>query len=92
MDIFVRILIGSILVALGVYFVLKTEVVYGFFGSVPFAEKYLGGGGSRLFYKLLGIIFCLVGFLWATNLWAAFIQGTIGSLFPQPDASKVYTP
>lgn len=82
MNIFLRILIGSVLVALGVYFVWKTRDVEGFFGGVPFAEKYLGSGGTIIFYKTLGIIVILVGFLWATNLWGAFLQATLGSLFP----------
>ncbi len=92
MDIFVRLLVGSILVAIGAFFVLRTAVIYDFFGSLPSAEKYLGGGGTRLAYKLIGIVLCLVGFLWAFNLWGAFLQGTVGRLFPQPDPAEQYTP
>ncbi len=84
MNIFVRIIIGSILVALGIAMVIKTGKFRDFFGNVPFAEKYLGGGGTNLFYKFLGITIILVGFLWATNLWSAFLQATLGSLFPAP--------
>jgi hypothetical protein len=42
------------------------------------------GGGTNLFYKLLGVVFCLIGFLVMTNLWTAFLQATLGSLFPKP--------
>ena len=84
MGIFFRVLLGAAIVATGVGFVWKTRDIYGFFGSVPFAEKWFGGGGSTLFYKLLGCFFCFIGFIVMFNLWDAFLQSTIGSMFPQP--------
>lgn len=92
MEIFVRLLVGFIMVGIGTFFVLRTAVVYDFFGSLPSAEKYLGGGGTRLAYKLIGILLCLIGFIWAFNLWEVFLQATIGQLFPAPDPSEQYTP
>lgn len=82
MNIVLRIIIGAVLVAVGVYMVWKTTVFRDFFGSVPFAERYLGGGGTNIFYKALGIIIILVGFLLATNLWGAFLNATLGSILP----------
>lgn len=82
MGLILRVLLGLVIVAVGAFFVIKTRTIMDFFGSVDFAEKYLGGGGTNLFYKLLGIVFCLLGFLVATNLWSAFLQATLGSLFP----------
>lgn len=87
MNIFVRILIGTILVAIGTAFVWKTAKFRDFFGEIPVAVKYLGGGGTTIFYKALGILIILVGFLWATNLWNAFLQATLGSLFPAPSTA-----
>ena len=84
MNIFLRILIGTVLVAIGTGMVWKTAKFRDFFGNVPFAERYLGGGGTNIFYKSLGIIIILVGFLWATNLWVPFLEVTLGSLFPSP--------
>jgi len=82
MGFILRVLLGLGIVAVGTFFVIRTRSVYDFFGSVDFAERYLGGGGTTLFYKLLGIVFCLLGFLVATNMWNAFLQATLGSLFP----------
>ena len=82
MGFILRILLGLVIVVVGAFFVIKTRTIMDFFGSVDFAEKYLGGGGTNLFYKLLGIVFCLLGFLIATNMWTAFLQATLGSLFP----------
>lgn len=82
MGFILRVLLGLGIVAVGAFFVIRTRDIVDFFGSVDFAERYLGGGGTNLFYKLLGIVFCLLGFLVATNLWNAFLQATLGSLFP----------
>lgn len=84
MNIIFRIIIGIILVGIGTAMVWKTASFRDFFGNIPFAEKYLGGGGTNIFYKTLGIVIILVGFLWATNLWVPFLQATLGSLFPSP--------
>lgn len=81
---FLRILIGSILVVLGAVLVIRTNWFMDFFGSMDFADRYLGGGGSRLMYKLIGILISLIGFMYATNLWNAFLQATLGSILPQP--------
>jgi hypothetical protein len=82
MGFILRVLLGLVIVAVGAFFVIRTRSIVDFFGGVDFAERYLGGGGTNLFYKLLGIVFCLLGFLVATNLWNAFLQATLGSLFP----------
>ena len=84
MNIFLRVLIGLAIVGGGVFLVLKTEIILGFFGTVDWAERKLGGGGSRLFYKLLGILICFIGFMVATNLWNAFLEATLGSIVPKP--------
>lgn len=76
-----RIFIGLLLVALGAIMVIKTHQFYDFFGSMNWADRYLGSGGSRLMYKLIGLVFCLIGFLVMTNLWEPFLQATLGSLF-----------
>lgn len=84
MSTFLRIAIGLGLAAIGAFFVIRTRTFQDFFGPVPVAEKYLGGGGTNLFYKLLGIVLCLIGFIVATNLWDAFLNATVGSVLPRP--------
>ena len=77
-----RILFGIVLVILGALLVIKTEPIYNFFGPVPFAEKYIHSeGGSRLFYKLIGITIILVGFSLITGLHRGFFEWIGRSLF-----------
>lgn len=78
-----RILIGLVLVAVGFIIVWKTRKFIESFGSIAWADQHLGGGGTAIMYKGIGIVFILVGFLWATNLWNAFLSATLGAwLFP----------
>ena len=59
---FLAILIGALLT-------IKSDWFLNNFGRVEWAERYLGTeGGSRLFYKLLGLIIVLIAFLIITGL------------------------
>ena len=77
-----RIIIGVIILAVGTLMVIKTEGFLKTFGRVAWAEAKLGGG-SRLFYKLLGMLGILIGFLVVTNMWQTPIIWVFGSLFGQ---------
>lgn len=77
-----RVIIGILIVAAGTLLIFKSEWFYINFGSIAWAEEHLGtSGGSRLMYKLLGLIGIFVGMLVATNLMGELIMGTIGRLF-----------
>ncbi len=74
--------IGVMIVVVGVLMVLKTEWFLENFGTIAWAEENLGtSGGSRLMYKLIGIIGIFIGFLLITNMFGGFVMGTIGKLF-----------
>ncbi len=52
------------MMVVGLTLVLKTHWFLAFFGRVRFAERYLGTeGGTRLFYKLLGVLVFIVGLI-----------------------------
>lgn len=77
-----RILLGLFIAALGSVLVIKTHMVIDLFGSSEWAERKLGGGGTNLLYKAVGLLFIFVGFLVATNLWNTFLGATLGSIIP----------
>ena len=79
MTFFIHLLIGIAIAAVGVVFVMRTRDILDFFGPIDWAEQHLGG--SSMFYKLLGVVLCLIGFIVATDLWDAFLNATIGQLF-----------
>ena len=48
-----------------------TVAVANFTGQIDFAEKYLGSGigaGTYSFYRLLGLVFCILAVLWLFNM------------------------
>ena len=66
---FGRIILGLIIAAIGAVVTIKAEWMYRNFGPIPSADKYLGTeGGTRLAYKLIGILISIIGFLVMTNL------------------------
>jgi hypothetical protein len=85
MGFFTRILIGVCIMGAGCFLVIKTMRILDFFGPIPWAEEKLGGGGSYLLYKIVGVIICVIGIIVAANLWDAFLGATIGAILPSPD-------
>lgn len=77
-----RYIIGILFVAAGILFVWKTEWFMENFGRIAWAEKNLDvEGGSRMAYKLIGLIFIFIGFLLITNMWHNFLMATLGKIF-----------
>ena len=81
MAIFLRILAGLAVAAAGIGLVLKSQAIINFLGPLEWAEAKLGYGGTNIVYKLAGVVIVFIGFMVSTNLWNAFLQATIGSLF-----------
>ena len=74
-------IIGIIAALAGVGIVLKTEWLIQNIGSSAWAEAKMGtSGGSRMFYKLIGIGLIFIGFMLITNLFQGFLEGTVGKL------------
>ncbi len=58
-------LIGLLIVVLGVLILKYTRLTYEFVGSFTWAEKFFGIGGTITALKLFGIVFIVVGALYA---------------------------
>lgn len=76
-----RILLGAFIAVMGYFFVIKTDDFANFFGAIPSAERYLGGGGTRLAYKLIGVGLCLLGVIVITGWYDDIVGGFILSVF-----------
>lgn len=69
------------MIALGIYLVVKTEKVLSSFGRSTMFEKYLGSdGGSRLGYKLLGLLIIFLGIVIMFNMANMFFSWALGPL------------
>ncbi len=84
-----RIIGGVFIVAAGIALVIKSDWFLSNFGRIDWAEQHLGlEGGTRLFYKLLGVVVCLLGMMVALNLFRSFFIGTVGKLILPQDAQQ----
>jgi hypothetical protein len=78
---FLKFLIGLAFIAVGVFFNMKTEWMLSNFGSIQFFEEHLGtDGGSRLGYKLIGILVIFLGILLVTGLFDGFMYWLVSPL------------
>lgn len=80
MSAFIRIPLGLAIMVVGFLMVKKTDVALSWFGQVPFAEDKFGPGGSRFFYKLLGVVITFIGIFVATNVISGILEGLAGIL------------
>lgn len=78
---FTQFLLGIAITALGVGITWKTEYALEFLGRNEWAERTFGGGGSRLLYKLGGILVCVLGIIVMTDLYDQIVGGFITGLF-----------
>ena len=77
-----RLIWGLLGIAIGCTFVIKTEWYLNFAGRVAWAEKHLGfEGGTRLFYKLLGVIIIAVAMIYLTDLDDQVFGGLVRKIF-----------
>ena len=84
-----RIFWGLIITAAGAGIVIYTESVFSAFGSMDWAEEWIPFyGGSRMSYKLLGILFIIkiesqiiIGLMMITGLLGSVVMWLFGGLF-----------
>jgi hypothetical protein len=76
-----RIFVGLIVMAVGLLMVMKTETLLSAFGRIDFFDHYLGSeGGTRLGYKLIGLLAIFIGVLMVTNMIDGFLTWLLGPL------------
>lgn len=79
---FLRIIIGLIGIGLGMILIIKSEWFLANFGRIDWAEIHLGTeGGTRLLYKLIGLVFILISILIMTGLIEGVLLAIFGPLF-----------
>ncbi len=73
--------LGLLFIGGGTFFNMKTEWMLNNFGSIQFFEEHLGSdGGSRLGYKLIGILVIFFGILLVTGLFDGFMYWLVSPL------------
>jgi hypothetical protein len=76
-----RIILGLIMLGAGIFMVIKSESMLRSFGSIEFFDRHLGmEGGSRLGYKLIGMMVIFIGMLVITNMIGDFMGWILSPL------------
>ena len=76
-----NILLGFIIMAIGALITVKSEAMLNMFGRIGYFERHLGAeGGSRLGYKLAGLIAIFVGMMVMTDLIGGFLEWVLSPL------------
>jgi len=76
------IIIGLIMAIVGFMLIWKTDWFVNNFGRISWAEAHLGSdGGTRLFYKLIGLTLILLGFATITGLFQSLLLTLVSPLF-----------
>ncbi|OGL65059.1 hypothetical protein A3B21_01125 [Candidatus Uhrbacteria bacterium RIFCSPLOWO2_01_FULL_47_24] len=77
-----RYILSIIGVAVGALIVIKSEKIFNALGPVQWAEQHLGAeGGSRLFYKLVGVGIIVVSFFYMSGILQSIGLAIFGRLF-----------
>ncbi len=76
-----QVLQGLIGMTLGFLIIIYRPQIKDFTGSIDFAEKYLGAGGTWTFLLLLGIFLFILSLMWATGTLQGIFANTLGGLF-----------
>ena len=76
-----HLILGAIIMVIGASMAIKSEFMLNTFGSIGFFERHLGvEGGSRLGYKLVGILTFFIGVLIMTNMIGGFLTWVLSPL------------
>lgn len=79
-----RIIVGIIGIVIGSIMVVRSEWLLSFFGRINWAEIHLGSeGGTRIFYKLLGLLTIIVSLMIMTGMIEGLLLAIFGPLFGQ---------
>ena len=75
-------IIALLAIAVGIFMVIKTESFVEMFGASAWAEEHIStSGGTRMLYKLIGLVFIILALLGATGLLGKIIIRVFGRLF-----------
>lgn len=70
-----RYVLGFIAIGIGFLLVWKSDWMMENFGRIPWADEHLGAdGGTRLFYKLIGLAIIVLAFFFMFGIGQAILR------------------
>jgi hypothetical protein len=84
-----NIIIGLIIMIVGAFITMKSEAILNNFGRINWFEEHLGvEGGSRLGYKLIGMLAIFIGILFITGMIGGFMEWILSPLLSVSQPTK----
>ncbi len=80
MNVFLRVVLGLLVMGLGFVIVWRTEKFQVWTGYIDWAEQKFGAGGTRFFLKLIGVGVAFLGIFIATNIISGVLE-SFASIF-----------
>jgi hypothetical protein len=65
---------------LGALIIVYRPQIKNWIGAIPFAERYLGMGGTYVFLLLLGLGVFVLSLMWALGTLQSFLASTFGGI------------
>lgn len=72
---------GLIMMLGGFLILVYRPVLKDWFGTIAFAERYLGTGGTWTFLAILGFALFVIGLMWAMGTFQTLFFGLFGPIF-----------
>lgn len=79
-----KVLFALIGFPLALLIIIYRAKIKDFTGNIPFAEKYLGAGGTYTFILLLGVIVFIITLLYITGTLQSLMRAVFGPLLFVP--------
>ena len=76
-----RIIVGIFGIPLGFIIMIYRYQIKQFTGSIPWAEQYLGSGGTYYLYVIIGLIISMVSLMYALGTIQDLFNGALGPIF-----------
>ena len=79
-----KVIIGIIGIIIGFFLVWKADWIMQNFGRTGWAEEHLGSeGGSRIFYKLIGLGIIIISFIIMFGLTEGILRSIFSPMLPK---------
>lgn len=75
-------MIAWLLIPGGILILVFSTKVAQLTGSLDFAERWFGSGGTYTFIKLFGLAMTIFAFMWVTGGLGDFLAATVGTFVP----------
>lgn len=62
----------------GFFYIKYAYQISNFTGSIGFAERFLGGGGTYIFHKVMGVLIIMLSIMYAFGGLQSLLAGTLG--------------